>query len=180
MRMVFVLLLIVSAAAFAQEEPGSAAEVLAEPTTGPCDGPEYHQFDFWLGDWSVTANDQLAGSNRVVSVHGGCAIQENWQGASESGISGSSYNIYDRASGKWHQTWVDASGTLLLLDGGLVGSSMVMSGQRPSQDGGIAQHRITWTPNPDGSVRQLWEASTDDGATWAVLFDGLYTRSTTP
>ena len=26
----------------------------------------------------------------------------------------------------------------------------------------------------DGSVRQLWEASQDGGATWSVLFDGLY------
>jgi hypothetical protein len=37
------------------------------------------------------------------------------------------------------------------------------------------QQRITWTPNSDGSVRQLWEAADDKGA-WSVVFDGRYTR----
>jgi hypothetical protein len=39
------------------------------------------------------------------------------------------------------------------------------------------QNRITWTPHPDGSVRQLWEQSTDEGKTWQVAFDGLYRHS---
>jgi hypothetical protein len=29
-------------------------------------------------------------------------------------------------------------------------------------------------------VRQLWESSKDDGKTWAVSFDGLYRKATTP
>ncbi len=54
---------------------------------------------------------------------------------------------------------------------------MVMSGERPARDGsGMVRHRISWTPGEDGSVRQLWEASKDGGATWNVLFDGLYVR----
>ena len=36
-------------------------------------------------------------------------------------------------------------------------------------------NRVTWTPNEDGSVRQFWESSTDNGDTWSVAFDGLYT-----
>ena len=175
MRMVLVLLLASPFPAWAQEETAPAETAASPPVMGVCSAPEYHQFDFWLGEWTVTANEQPAGTNRVLSVQDGCAIQENWQGAGEGGISGSSYNIYDRTNGRWHQTWVDASGTLLLLDGGLEGDSMVLSGQRPSPDGGVALHRIRWTPNPDGTVRQLWEASSDEGATWSVLFDGLYT-----
>ncbi len=35
-------------------------------------------------------------------------------------------------------------------------------------------NRITWTPNKDKSVRQLWEITKDDGTTWTVAFDGLY------
>jgi hypothetical protein len=149
----------------------------AAPETSPCDAAEYRQFDFWIGDWNVTSDGQQAGTNSIHAVHGGCALQENWQGTGEGGISGSSFNMYDKATGKWHQTWVDASGTLLLLDGGLVDGAMVLGGQRPTRDGsGQANHRITWTPNADGSVRQLWEATKDDGATWSVLFDGLYVR----
>ena len=51
---------------------------------------------------------------------------------------------------------------------------MVLRGVSLAQDGSEVQNRITWTPNPDGSVRQLWEASQDGGATWSMLFDGLY------
>ena len=161
----------------AQEEADEPAPA-ETPVPQYCDGEEYRQFDFWLGDWNVHSNGQPAGSNRVLSVHNGCAIQENWQGAGVTGISGSSYNIFDRASGKWHQTWVDSSGTLLRLEGGLVDGTMVLRGKRPTADGsGIAHHRISWTPNDDGTVRQLWEASQDDGASWTVVFDGLYSKA---
>ena len=40
-----------------------------------------------------------------------------------------------------------------------------------------AQNRITWTPNEDGSVRQLWEATKDSGGTWVILFDGQYVKA---
>ena len=169
-----VLALCVPLAAAAQD-----GEPAAAPAGGPCAAAEYRQFDFWVGDWDVSQKGEPAGVNTIQAVHGGCALQENWQGTGEGGISGSSYNIYDRATGKWHQSWVDSSGSLLLLDGGLVDGSMVLQGQRPTRDGsGQASHRITWTPNPDGSVRQLWEASTDGGANWSVLFDGLYVLRT--
>jgi hypothetical protein len=38
------------------------------------------------------------------------------------------------------------------------------------------QQRITWTPNADGTVRQFWDTSDDDGKTWVVSFDGIYRR----
>ena len=171
MKSIPLLLLLLPLLAAAQPE---AAET---PSAGPCDAPEYRQFDFWLGDWNVSADDQVAGSNSIRQIHGGCALEENWQGAGAGGISGSSFNIYDRATGKWHQTWVDASGTLLQLDGGLTDGNMVLSGSRPADSGATALHRISWTPNEDGSVRQLWETSLDGGASWSVLFDGLYVKA---
>lgn len=150
-----------------------------DPSAKICDSGEHRQFDFWIGDWDVSSNGKPAGTNSIQSIHDGCALQENWQGAGPGGISGTSFNIYDQATGRWHQTWVDSSGTLLLLDGEMVDGAMVMSGTRPTgDDKGVALHRISWTPNPDGTVRQLWEASTDGGDSWAVLFDGLYTRQT--
>ena len=38
------------------------------------------------------------------------------------------------------------------------------------------RQRITWERQADARVRQLWEASEDEGATWAVAFDGFYSR----
>lgn len=75
----------------------------------------------------------------------------------------------------WHQTWVDTSGTLLVLEGGIREGKMVLEGQTSEAGGQVTKHRITWTPNPDGSVRQLWE-STDATGKWIIAFDGRYTR----
>jgi hypothetical protein len=36
--------------------------------------------------------------------------------------------------------------------------------------------KLTFTPNADGTVRQFWEQSTNDGKTRTVAFDGLYVR----
>lgn len=172
MRTLLILILLVSAPVAAQDAASETA-----PVPSPCAAPEYRAFDFWIGEWTVTSNGQPAGSNTIHPVHNGCALQENWQGSGSGGISGSSINIYDAATGRWHQTWVDASGTLLQLDGGPINGAMVLSGERPAPTGnGTALHRISWTPNPDASVRQLWEASPDQGQTWNVLFDGLYVR----
>lgn len=172
MKLLMTVLLILPAMAAAQQPDDTAP-----PPPPPCSDPAYRQFDFWIGEWTVTANDQLAGTNTIRPIHGGCALEENWQGAGEGGVSGSSFNIYDMATDHWHQTWVDGHGLLLQLDGGLVDGAMVMRGRRPARDGsGMVTHRISWTPNADGSVRQLWEA-TRDGQHWTVVFDGLYTRA---
>jgi len=180
LRPILILTSFLSCSLWAQDEEAIApdpAAALAPSPAGPCSSAMHRQFDFWIGDWDVSSNDQPAGTNSVTTILNGCALQENWQGAGPGGVSGTSFNIYDQAKDKWHQTWVDSSGTLLELDGGLVAGNMILQGERPSADGSsTAIHRITWTPNADGSVRQLWEASSDQ-ETWTVLFDGLYIRA---
>lgn len=148
---------------------------VGRPAVGaPCEAPEYHQFDFWLGEWNVQgAGGKMAGSNRIEREYGGCVLHERY--TTPGGFTGESLNTYDAGRGVWHQTWVDNAGTLLLLEGGLRDGKMVMEGRTTGPGGQVKQHRITWTPNPDGSVRQLWE-STDATGAWKTAFDGLYTR----
>lgn len=133
--------------------------------------PEDRQFDFWLGEWEVrTAEGALAGRNRITRLFDGRGLREEWTG--ESGLRGTSLNAFDAARGRWHQTWVDSAGTVLLLDGELRDGAMVLEGATP--DG---RHRITWSlldGDPD-RLRQHWEIS-PDGVTWETAFDGRYTR----
>jgi hypothetical protein len=139
-----------------------------------CDSAMHRQFDFWLGEWEVrTPNGKLAGVNRIEREYDGCVLHERY--ASERGYKGESLNAFDPGRNVWHQTWVDNQGTLLLLAGGLRGASMVLEGETRDASGRPTRHRITWTPNADGSVRQHWE-STDDRGRWTTAFDGLYTR----
>lgn len=140
-----------------------------------CQSEQYQQFDFWLGEWTVTTpNGKLAGHNSITKGHNGCTLKESYN--TPTGYQGNSFNIFDRQSGHWHQTWVDNSGLLLQLDGQLEEGSMVLSGKGKLPSGESIIHRITWTPNPEGTVRQHWQTSKDQGANWSTAFDGLYTK----
>lgn len=147
----------------------------AEPVApGPCASSQHRQFDFWLGDWRVHRPDgTLAGLNRIQPEYGGCVVHERY--ATGKGYSGESLNVYDAARKVWHQTWVDSSGLLLTLEGGWNGKAMVLEGDSVQPNGVRSRQRITWSPNPDGSVRQLWESADAKGA-WSVVFDGRYTK----
>jgi hypothetical protein len=131
----------------------------------PCSSPEHRQFDFWIGDWRVqTPDGAFVGINRITREYAGCVIHEHY--ATGKGSSGESLNIYDATRKVWHQTWVDDDGLLLTLDGRWDGKSMILEGNK---------QRITWTPDADGAVRQLWEAADAKGG-WTVVFDGRYTK----
>ena len=149
----------------------SASSAMA---ASPCEPSANRAFDFWLGEWQVrTPDGKLAGTNRISSEYNACVLHEHYD--TGRGYSGESLNVYDAGRRVWHQTWVDTSGTLLVLEGGPRNGSMVLEGQTTGTDAQVTKHRITWTPNANGSVRQLWE-STDKMGQWSVAFDGMYTR----
>ncbi len=151
-----------------------SASIAAETPPAPagCAASESHQFDFWIGDWNVVdPAGKVAGHNRIEAIVGGCALAEHWDGAA--GGHGVSYNAYDAPTKTWQQFWVDARGGVLHLSGGLDGKKMVLRSTRP----GAHVDRISWTPNDDGTVRQLWESSEDGGKTWTTAFDGRYERT---
>jgi hypothetical protein len=141
---------------------------------------EARQFDFWIGSWIVDdADGSPAGRNTIEPILDGLALRESWEGAD--GHRGTSLNAWDGARGVWHQTWVDDHGLVLQLDGRFRDGAMVLEGRRPKRDDPsvLVRHRIAWSPldgDPD-RLRQHWEASVDDGATWRTLFDGRYRRA---
>lgn len=93
-----------------------------------------------------------------------------------------SLNFYDAGTQKWHQTWMSNAGNPVYLEGGLDarGAMQITDADLPVSEATGGVNRLTWTPNADGSVCQLWESSADRGATWSVAFDGLYTRMQDP
>jgi hypothetical protein len=148
--------------------------------TAPCASPSARAFDFWLGDWDVTRPDGApAGRSHVEAILDGCVVFEHWTSATPP-YAGKSLNVFNRATGRWEQFWVDNAGARLHLAGGFADGRMVLAGEpdRPDPKTGVVpRERITWTPNADGSVRQLWESSSDGGRSWTVAFDGLYLRA---
>jgi hypothetical protein len=145
--------------------------VARAPAATPCTEGEYRQFDFWVGEWNVTAVGQPPGSpptpSDITLEPGGCAVFENFgKGA------GRSINVYSPADGQWHQTFLFASGQRLVLTGGPAGEAMVLS--RSIQGPPSSFDRWTWTQLSEGRVRQLQEVSSDGGVTVQALFDGTY------
>jgi hypothetical protein len=131
-------------------------------TAMACGGDAHRQFDFWIGTWHVrTPDGKIAGTNRITAIAGGCALLEEWSGAS--GYTGKSLNIFDAKRNVWHQTWVGSDGTLLVIEGRFENGAMRL---------GSKTDRITWTPRAEGGLRQVWEQA--DASGWKVVFDGVY------
>lgn len=141
-----------------------------------CSGAKHREFDFWLGNWEVrNAGGDLLGHNQIRRVAGGCGLLESWRGIS--GGQGMSINTYDGDREKWTQRWVGAGATLW-LEGNLEDGRMVLAGTAPrSTPHGEVLDRLTWTPLPDGRVRQVWEISTDGGGSWREFFVGFYSAA---
>ncbi len=147
----------------------------AGAATPPCAAGPYREFDFWVGAWDVRdAAGKAAGVNQISNEENGCVIVEHWRSAQ--GGTGQSYNYYNPATQKWNQLWIGL-GILLHMEGGYAEGAMRLEG--PLQyiaQGKTTTLRGTWTALPDGRVRQLFEESEDEGKTWALWFDGYYTR----
>lgn len=142
----------------------------------PCKtNPKHRAFDFWVGNWDVSYQGQRAGENEIKRILGDCVLFENWQGAR--GSSGKSFNFYDRAQNHWRQIWVDDSGGVIEFTGEVRRGVMYYTATTHNPpNGSEIRHKLTFTPNDDGSVRQLWEQSTDGGERWQTVFDGHYVR----
>jgi hypothetical protein len=144
-------------------------------TNASCTSAEYRQLDFWVGEWVVTNPDgKTAGNSVIQKILNGCVIMENWSGAG--GYEGKSFNLYDRNKKKWIQKWVDMQGQLIEFEGNFRGNTLEYTSHNTTADGKNVVGIMTFTPGVDGTVRQIWKQTTDEGKTWNVEFDGIYKR----
>ena len=155
--------------------PAALGAQNAAPAFG-CGEASQRQFDLWLGRWDVTVGGNAAGTNEITLEEDGCLLHEHWVGSR--GGTGQSLNWYDRGTGEWHQVWVDNQGNGLQLAGRFTEGRLTLLGTAPGPDGRPQSQRLSFTPNADGTVRQLWETCSDGGQSWQVSFDGLYRRRT--
>ncbi|AWL13396.1 hypothetical protein HMF8227_02948 [Saliniradius amylolyticus] len=137
-----------------------------------CNLPQHDQFDFWLGQWQVYYQGKLAGLNSITEDLDNCVIREHYR--TESGYEGRSLNIYDAKTERWHQTWTDNTGLLLQLDGQYESGTMVLKGHGLDKTGQEIEHKISWTPLADDTVRQHWQIRSSNEHQWQTVFDGDY------
>jgi tetratricopeptide (TPR) repeat protein len=143
----------------------------------PCDfGPEYRQFDFWIGEWDVvsTQGQQPVGASSIQLILDKCVILENWTGGG--GGVGRSFNIYNSTTKKWEQIWVDSSGGLMKFEGVLNNGVLDYYGDALAPNGAPMKRRLQFFNQGPEKVRQFSQHSADGGKTWQVEYDFTYLR----
>jgi tetratricopeptide (TPR) repeat protein len=144
----------------------------------PCKTPEYHQFDFWLGDWEVQdPAGNVVGHNAVTAEQDGCLIVEHWA-ATGGAQTGTSFNYYDIRDKKWHQLYLDNSGNagaFPAMSGELKENKMILL----TNDPGNSISKWTWYAVSPNHVRQMAEQSTDNQKTWQITWDSIYVKKAT-
>lgn len=154
----------------------AAAATPATPTAPPCAGAEYHQLDFWAGDWNVfqASDNAQAGTSHIEVTMGGCGISEHYSAPNAPGgaYEGVSYSGYNRSDGKWHQMYVDTNSNITWYSGELDDKDMVL--EAPGANNTL--NKMVYRPLAGGSVEQIGTVSTDYGRHWKPGYDYIYRK----
>ena len=144
----------------------------ASPTS--CSAPIYHQYDFWVGDWTVTNKQgKVVGTDSVTRQLDGCVVYERYIDAGDKSV-GIGMSSAQPGNKTWHQTFMDDSGVVVTLDGTFHDGVMELRGTNYPAGGAVMSDAL-WIPH--GSVvEEIWKVSTDAGRTWKVRFDGFFHR----
>jgi hypothetical protein len=153
-----------------------------EDSTFPCRrGADAHRFDFWIGEWVVTpwgapVTVPPIGRNTITAQLEHCLLLEEWTAAD--GSTGKSFNFWDVNRKTWRQVWTAGDGQSLDYEGQFTDNAMRFTGWTLDSRGMRVLQKLTFFRISADTVRQLFEASSDGGATWQNTFDGRYVRST--
>jgi hypothetical protein len=149
-------------------------------TPKPCSSPESSQFDFWIGEWNLTWNDTMQGTNRIEKMFGNCTVHENFSDQ-RIGYLGESWSVYDSNYKQWKQTWVDNQGGYIALTGGMKADSMILSTAertvpfKISSTGKMVSRMVFYNIKPN-SFDWIWESSADGGLSWKPSWKIHYER----
>ncbi len=157
-------------------DPVAMATAVTDSTKpASCAADEYHQFDFWVGDWDAFEVDGTVpvAHVKVDLILDSCVLREDYQDTN--GHKGQSFSIYDASRKVWHQSWVTNRGELLVIEGGMQAGEMVLSGVDHAAGGAERHVRGVWKP-VDGSVRETAVTSADSGKTWKPWFDLVFRK----
>lgn len=140
-----------------------------------CSGPECKQFDFWVGDWTLSFNDTGRATNTITRELDGCVVHEHFKDI-KTGYTGESWSVYNKRTGKWNQTWVDNQGGYIALTGEYRNDSMILNTEPYMQNNAIAQNRMVYHNITRTTLEWNWQSTADGGKTWKDNWHIRYRR----
>lgn len=139
-------------------------------------------FDFWLGDWEVTWDEQEGkvgrGKNHVMKILDNSVIQENFkaeEGASK-GYLGTSISVYNSKSKTWHQGYADNQGAYFNFIGERLADKRIFKTQPELRGDKVIIQRMVFYDITNASFKWDWESSEDGGETWKLNWRIRYNR----
>lgn len=150
------------------------------PSPATCDGPSFHKFDFWVGDWRVfdATSHRLVAFDHVVKRAAGCILVERLDfltnmyrrpGAPRR-LAGISISRFDGE--RWLQMWADNQWGAIVMHAKPDGAGkLVFDSVIPSRDRDV---RLVYEKRPGGDVRiRQYVAPAGSGA-WSEYGDLIY------
>lgn len=134
------------------------------------------QFDFWLGQWDLTWANGGKGTNTITKEMNGHLVHERFADPANN-YHGESWSMWDAATGKWKQTWVDDQGNYMAFEGGMVEDRMEMNMHMPDKKtGAMFLWRMVFSNITPDAFDWTWKRSPDEGKTWEVQWAIRYMR----
>lgn len=133
---------------------------------------------FWVGDWDCydTSTGKLGGNNTLAFRVGQNVVHESWTSAGGQ-FSGESWNVYNRETNHWEQTWVDTTGNRLFITAKCNDESiegLMFEGENISRGKKPQLNRMHVRPIKDGRVMQTGFTSDDRGKSWTQSYEFVY------
>jgi hypothetical protein len=138
---------------------------------------ENRQLDYWLGDWRVGAEGSSGNAHSTVTLSlDKCLVVENWDGGR--GHHGQNIFGYSADDKSWYGMFADNEGRVHVFTSGKIASGIAeFEGASRGPNGETVLNRVKVTRINPNKVEQTWEKSTDNGATWKLVFRGEYSRA---
>jgi hypothetical protein len=135
------------------------------------------QLDYWLGNWKVGAEGSSGNAHSTVTLSlDKCLVVENWDGGR--GHYGQNVFGYSGDDKSWYGMFADNEGRVHVFTSGKIASGTAeFEGTSRGPHGESVLNRVKLVRLNPNKVEQTWEKSTDNGASWNVVFRGEYSRA---
>jgi hypothetical protein len=153
----------------------AATSALAADSGACSANSESRQLDYWLGNWTVNPGSSGSASSKVSLSLDQCLLVESWDNGK--GHLGQNMFAYSPDDKGWYGMFADNQGHVHVFVNGKVASEVAeFNGPSRGSNGTVVLNRVRVVRVAPDKVEQTWEKSTDQGASWTMVFRGEYVR----